>query len=170
MATQLPVRIEFRLPDGWQAAPPDEVGAPGVAFVALHPASRAAEGGFTANITIAGQVRDPALTMLALADESVRRLEQNAGTVHVRSRTELGSPEAPGLTQALDILATVRGEALPLVQTQVLVSMTDVDDPAKRVVLELVLTCTAEQLDTVIGDFQEFVRTVRPAEAEAGRS
>jgi hypothetical protein len=37
VATQLPVRIEFRLPDGWQAAPPDEVGTPGAAFVAQIP-------------------------------------------------------------------------------------------------------------------------------------
>jgi hypothetical protein len=166
MVTQLPVRIEFTLPEGWNAAPPDEVGAPGSAFVALHPASRDHEpASFTANITIAGQLRDPALTMEALADESVRRLEENAGTVHVRRRAEVGSADAPGITQTLDILATVQDTALPLVQSQVLVSMTDVDDPAKRVVLELVLTCTPAQLDTVIDDFQQFVRTVRPATA-----
>ena len=37
MVSELPVRIEFSLPEGWQATPPDEAGAPGVAFVALHP-------------------------------------------------------------------------------------------------------------------------------------
>lgn len=165
MATQLPVRIEFSLPEGWTAAPPDEVGAPGVAFVALHPRSIA---GFTANITIAGQVRDPELTMTALADESVRRLEANTGPVHVRMREEVGTDIAPGITQTLDILATVDGQALSLVQTQVLVSMRDVHDPDRRVVLELVLTCTPEQLDDVLGDFRRFVRGVRPAGATAG--
>ncbi|MCX5129755.1 hypothetical protein OOK25_39665, partial [Streptomyces sp. NBC_00347] len=52
MPTTLPVPIEFRLPEGWQPAPPDEVGAPGVAFVALHPQP---DSGFTANITIDGE-------------------------------------------------------------------------------------------------------------------
>jgi hypothetical protein len=160
MATQLPVRIDFSLPQGWTAAPPDEVGAPGVAFVALHPGP---VDGFTANITIAGQLRDPELSMTALADESVRRLEVNAGPVRVHRREEIGTDTAPGITQTLDILATADRQALPLVQTQVLVSMRDVHDPDRRAVLELVLTCTPEQLDDVLGDFRQFVRGVRPA-------
>jgi hypothetical protein len=43
-----------------------------VAFVALHPGSG---NGFTANLTIAGRFRDPAVPMEEIADESVRRLE-----------------------------------------------------------------------------------------------
>lgn len=164
MVTQLPVRIEFSLPDGWQAAPPDEVGAPGVAFVALHQASA---NGFTANLTIAGQIREPDLTMEAIADESVRRLSDTAGSVHVRKRTAVGSAEAPGITQVLDLELGAE-HPLQLVQCQVYVSLQDVDDPAKRAVLELVLTCTPAQLDVVFEDFQQFVRTVRPAGAAQG--
>src|SRR3954447_24696216 len=96
MATELPVRIEFTLPDGWQATPPDEAGAPGGAFVALHPTSR---NGFPATLTIAGQFRDPTLPMTEIADESVRRLSEVAGDVHVRDRVEGGAPGPPRPTQ-----------------------------------------------------------------------
>lgn len=163
MVTQLPVRIEFSLPEGWQAAPPDEVGAPGVAFVALH---RSSANGFTANLTIAGQFREPELSMDAIAEESVHRLEETAGAVRVRQRREVGSADAPGITQVLDIKVGAE-HPLELVQCQVFVSMHDVDDPARRAVLELVLTCTRAQLDYVFEDFQEFVRTVRPAGSSA---
>jgi hypothetical protein len=158
VATELPVRIEFVLPDGWHAAPPDEAGAPGVAFVALHPGSA---NGFTANVTIAGEFRDPDLPMEEIADESVRRLEEAVGAVAVRRRVEVGSPDAPGITQVLDIRV---GTGQPLVQCQVYVSLPDIEDPDRRAVLELVLTCTPDQLGAVIEDFQEFVRSVRPAD------
>ena len=78
MATTLPVKISFSLPDGWQAAPPDEVEAPGAAFVALHPAT--SDEGVTANLTIAGRMRNDSATMWDIAAESVQRLGQ-AGTV-----------------------------------------------------------------------------------------
>lgn len=155
MATELPVRIEFELPEGWRPAPPDEVGAPGVAFVALHPASA---NGFTANLTIAGQFRESDLPMTAIAEESVNRLQDVVASVNVRDRVEVGSSEAPGITQVLDIQMGTQ----ELVQCQVYVSMQDVDQPQRRAVLELVLTCTPAQLDDVFPDFQEFVRTVKP--------
>ncbi|MGH3875570.1 MAG: hypothetical protein ACRDSK_00885 [Actinophytocola sp.] len=157
MVTELPVRIEFTLPDGWHPAPPDEVGAPGVAFVALHPAST---NGFTANITIAGELRDPALPMATIADESLRRLENVAVSVHARDRAEVGPGDAPGITQVVDI---EMGPGQRLVQCQVYLSMNDVHDPRRRAVLELVLTCKPNQLDDVLADFQRFVQTVRPA-------
>lgn len=164
MATELPVRIEFRLPDGWTPAPPDEVDAPDAAFVALHPRTA---GGFTPNITIAGQHRPDDASLDAIADESVRRLGHSVGTTQVRNRTETGSTEAPCLTQVLDILTKRQDAPGALVQCQVYLSMLDVHEPAKRAVIQLVLTCTREQLDGEIGDFQEFVRTVRPTDASA---
>lgn len=168
MATTLPIKISFSLPDGWQAAPPDEVGAPGVAFVALHPASM---DGFTANITIAGQMRNDSASMWQIADESVRRLQQ-AGPVEVIKKAEAGTPDAPGLTDApgvvqnLRLSTTLRGEPLELLQSQVYLGMEDVKDPAKRVVIELVLTAKSSQLGQVIEDFKEFIRTVRPADED----
>src|SRR3954464_13245982 len=115
MATTLPVKISFSLPDGWQAAPPDEVGAPGAAFVALHPAS--IDGGFTANLTIAGRMRNDSATMWDIAAESVQRLEQ-AGALEVAKKSEVGAPGLPGLTdspggvQNLRLSTTLRGEPL----------------------------------------------------------
>ncbi|MGH3494251.1 MAG: hypothetical protein ACRDRL_20240, partial [Sciscionella sp.] len=98
MASTLPVPIEFSLPQGWQAAPPDEVGAAEAAFVALHPAS---SKGFTANITISGEVRSDGASLVQVADEAVGRLQRNFGEVALGTRKEAGSGENPGLTQAV---------------------------------------------------------------------
>lgn len=161
MATTLPVPIEFRLPDGWKAAPPDEVGAPGAAFVALHPASR---DNFMANITIAGKLRPDEAPLTEIADESVDRLRQATTAVQVTNRAEVGSPAAPGLAQVLNMTADINGIERSLIQSQVYLSMLDVDDPRKRAVIELALTATPDQLRSVLDDFRDFVRTVRPAE------
>lgn len=158
MVTELPVRIEFTLPDGWQAAPPDEVGAPGVAFVALRPAPAGSTNGFVTNLTIAGELRDPAVRLATLADESVHRVETVAESVRVRDRADSG----PAMTQVLDI---EMGEGKRLVQCQVYLPVDDVHD--RRTVLELVLTCTPEQLDDASPDFQRFVATVRPARTDS---
>ncbi|MFI5617659.1 hypothetical protein [Streptomyces sp. NPDC051567] len=88
MPTTLPLPIEFRLPEGWFPAPPDEVGAPGVAFVALHPRP---DAGFTANITIAGEYRPDGATLENIADASVERLREATGSVVVAHRREIGS-------------------------------------------------------------------------------
>ncbi|WP_019816680.1 hypothetical protein [Saccharomonospora saliphila] len=164
MATQLPVPIEFRLPEGWRSAPPDEVGAPGVAFVALHPAS---SDGFTANITISGRVRADDEDLETTGDESVRRIEQQAtGEVTVRDRARIGSAESPGLTQMLDFETAVDDRALALNQCQVYLSMQDISDPGTRALVEVVLTCTRAQLDTVIGDFRQFLTTLTVSREE----
>lgn len=163
MATTLPVRIEFSLPEGWRSAPPDEVGAPGAAFVALHPEPR---DGFTANITIAGEPLPEDADLMTRAEESVQRLSEHA-TVHVTKRTQVGSPEAPALTQNLRISTTLRGLPLELVQSQIYLFVQDVQDPAKRAVIELALTVKPSQLNQVVDDFKDFVRTVRPADSAA---
>lgn len=160
MATTLPVRIEFQLPEGWKAAPPDEVGAPGAAFVALHPAS---SDNFMANIAISGELRPDAASLAEIADESVARMRNTVSTVRVADRREVGTAEAPGLTQVLNLSAEIEGVQRDLVQSQVFLAMLDVDDPQKRAVVELVLTATPKQLPSVVTDFQSFVRTVRPS-------
>lgn len=160
MATTLPVQIEFSLPDGWIPAPPDEVGAPGVAFVALHPESH---GSFRTNITISGQPRPDSTPLAIIADETFDRLKQGAVAI-LADRREVGSPEAPGLTQVVRVSTTIDGEPIELIQSQVYLSFQDVDDAAKRAVVELVLTTTAEVFQRVVPDFQKFVASVRPAE------
>ncbi|MFH9088409.1 hypothetical protein [Streptomyces sp. NPDC017673] len=167
MTGTLPVKISFSLPDGWRSAPPDEVGAPDAAFVALHPASI---DGFTANITIAGGMRNDSATMRQIADESVRRLGQ-AGSVEVTKQEEVGTPDIPGLTdspgvvQNLRLSTTLHGAPLELVQSQVYLGLEDVNRPSQRAVIELVLTAKPEQLAAVLDDFKQFVRSVRADEA-----
>ncbi|MFJ9851356.1 hypothetical protein [Streptomyces sp. NPDC101150] len=158
MATTLPVKIEFSLPEGWQPAPPDEVGAPGVAFIALHPES---SDKFTANITIAGKIRDE-IDLVRLARESFERLSEGA-TVVVAKQTQGGTPELPALTQTLRIHTTLRGYPVELIQSQVYLLMQDARDPSTHAVIELALTAKQSQLDQVAEDYEEFVKSIRPA-------
>ncbi|MDI3417955.1 hypothetical protein [Streptomyces luteolus] len=159
MSTELPVPIEFRLPEGWWAASPDQVGASDVAFVALYSEP---DDGFTANITIDGEYRSDAMALHEIADESVQRMRELAEEVTVNGRSEVDSADAPGLTQTLTFTTVAGGTRRPLVQAQVYLSMLDADDPGKRAVVRLALTAAAAQYENVLGDFQEFVRTVRP--------
>jgi len=159
MATTLPVPIKFELLEGWRAASPDEAGAPGAAFVALHPQP---DAGFTANITIDGEYRPDAATLSELAEESVERLRRAAVSVDVTTRREIGSEEAPGLTQTLTVSTVAGGVPRDLAQAQVYLSLLDVADPRQRAIVRLVLTATAAQFPYVLQDFQNFVRTVRP--------
>lgn len=161
MATTLPVSITFRLPEGWRPAPPDDVGAPGAAFVALHPAP---EQGFTANITISGEERFDDTPLTAIAQASVDRLRGTVAEVEVADRKQVGSEEAPGMTQLLRLRSVAEGVERSLVQAQVYLSFNDANQPSRRAVIDLVLTATAAQFESVVGDFQEFVRTVAPAQ------
>ncbi|MQA61598.1 MAG: hypothetical protein GEU86_08880 [Actinophytocola sp.] len=168
MATALPVPLEFRLPDGWTPASPDDVGAPGVAFIALHPESRDERmANFTANITIAGKPYGPEITLTQLADDSVARLE-TAALVQVADRTEAGTDDVPALSQVLRVTTQRDGETHQLMQCQVYLDLQDQADEAKRAVIELGLTATANQIESLVGDFQSFVRTVAPRQPEPG--
>ncbi|WP_320777248.1 hypothetical protein [Streptomyces sp. CRN 30] len=159
MPTTLPVPIRFELPDGWRAAPPDAVGAPGAAFVARHPQP---DAGFTANITIDGEYRSDDATLLEIAQGSVERLSQAVTSVEVTGSREFGSTAAPGYTQTLAISAVVGGVQRDLTQSQVYLSMLDVADTRKRAVVRLILAATALQHASVLRDFQDFIHTVRP--------
>lgn len=168
MATTLPVPIEFRLPDGWTPASPDDVGAPGVAFVALHEGSRDKPmANFTANITMAGKLSGQDSSLTQLADESVARLGA-AAQVQVADRTEAGTDGVPALSQVLNVTTQHGGETHQLIQCQVYLDLKDQADEAKRAVIELGLTATANQIEGLVGDFQSFVRTVAPRQPELG--
>ncbi|MFF1304086.1 hypothetical protein [Streptomyces sp. NPDC058307] len=159
MATTLPVPIKFELPDGWRAAPPDKVGAPGAAFVALY---LQPDADFTANITIDGEYRPDSAVLPDIADGSVERLRETGASVVLTDRREMGSAEAPGLLQKLAVSTSLGGTPRDVVQTQVYLSLLDIADPHNRAVIRLVLTSTAAQHPVVLGDFEDFVRTVRP--------
>ncbi|MFD4696002.1 hypothetical protein [Streptomyces niveus] len=159
MASTLPVPIEFRLPEGWLPADPGRGDVQGVAFAAVHPHP---DDGFTANITVGGEYRPDAATLAEIADESAARLRDVAESVEVSNRREVGPGDAPAPTQRLTFSAVAGGARRDLVQSQVYLSMPDVEDPHKRAVIRLALTATAAQHREVLPDFQDFVRTVRP--------
>lgn len=166
MPATLPVPIEFRLPDGWLPARPEALEAPGVAFAAVHPQP---DAGFSANITIDGEVPPDTATLADLADASVEQLRQVAESVEVAGRRQVGSADVPALTQRLVFSAVTGDTRRDLVQSQVYLSLSDVADPHKRAVIRLALTATAAQHDTVLGDFQDFLRTVRPDTGTEGQ-
>ncbi|WP_353942444.1 hypothetical protein ABII15_12865 [Streptomyces sp. HUAS MG91] len=56
MPGTVPVPLTCEVPEGRQAAPPEEAGAPQAAFVAPHVASRGS--GFMPNVTVTGSVRE----------------------------------------------------------------------------------------------------------------
>jgi hypothetical protein len=192
VVTSLPTPIAFRLPEDWRPVPPDEVNAPGAAFVAMlpdpHPdaapdadgnvdadadgadADADASRGFTANVTIDGEYRPDAEALTTMAEHSVQILRDAlAGpeAVAVLNRSEVGSAQAPALTQTLKITTSVDGVDLQLMQSQVYLSMVDSRDPARRAVIRLVLTATAEQHRAALPDFQWLVSTVRPDDARS---
>ncbi len=160
MATSMPVPIEFRLPEGWHAAKPEEVGAPGAAFVALHSTSQVP--GFTTNITIDGEVRSDEVSLVDVAEESVTNLAEASRGVSVSDRREIGTADAPGLTQLLTVSALIGETTRELVQCQVYLAMPHQRDPGVRAVVRLAVTAPSEQFESVRADFQEFVSSVRP--------
>ncbi|MFS4094561.1 hypothetical protein [Streptomyces sp. AF1A] len=159
MPTTLPTPIEFRLPEGWLPARSEGVDSADVAFAAVHPQP---DAGFAANITIDGEAVAGAQTLTDLAGESAERLRKVADSVIVAHRREVGTAEAPALTQRLTFSAVVDGVRRDLVQSQVYLSLPDLEDVHKHAVIRLALTASAAQHDAVLGDFQDFVRAVRP--------
>ncbi|MEY2228898.1 hypothetical protein [Streptomyces sp. BF23-19] len=159
MSTALPVPIEFRLPEGWLPARPEGAGVPDVAFAAVHPQP---DAGFTANITVDGGFPKEDVTLAEIADASVEQLRTFAESVEVVHRREVGSEDAPALTQRLSFSAVADGVRHELVQSQVYLSLVDTEDPHKRAMIRLALTATRAQHDEVLHQFQDFVRTVRP--------
>lgn len=157
-STTLPVRMEFRLPDGWYAADPAAAGA---LFLAKNPMSSFGTDSFVANITISGLRRDDG-HMGDIAAESVERLARSAD-VRVLDRREVGSRRARGFTQLVSLSVVHDGQLLELVQQQVYLSLRDVGDASKRAIVQLAMTCTPRQFGQLAEDFSAFVRTVRPS-------
>ncbi|HJQ46423.1 MAG TPA: hypothetical protein VJ870_08870 [Amycolatopsis sp.] len=158
MVATLPVPIEFSLPEGWRSVPPDQVDAGEAAFVALHPP---ASQGFTANITISGELREDDLPLTGIADEAVDKLRAAGRDVHLGRRNEVGSAASPGLTQAVRMTAELNGREQEIGQFQVFIVMRDTCDEHRRAVLHVVLTALPDQFDEVFGDFQQFLSSIR---------
>ncbi|WP_349497607.1 hypothetical protein [Amycolatopsis taiwanensis] len=155
----IPVPIEFSLPEGWRSVPPDAVNAEEVAFVALRPPSLK---GFTPNITITGELQDRGVPLSQLADEALERLRRGAPDAQLGRRNEVGSADNPGLTQAVRMSLLLDDKPEQLVQLQVFLGMRDTRDESRYAVLQIVLSALAEQFSQVVGDFQNFLSTIRP--------
>ncbi|NKQ56469.1 DUF1795 domain-containing protein [Amycolatopsis sp. K13G38] len=162
MVATIPVPIQFSLPEGWRSVPPDRVDAGEAAFVALRPPG---VKGFTPNITIAGKLHDAAEPLAKLADEAVERLRRGAPDAEIGKRKESGSEANPGLTQTVRMTLLLNNQPEHLVQLQVFLGMRDTRDPSRNAVLEIVLSALAEQFQDVVGDFQQFVSSIKPEEA-----
>ncbi|MEC3974229.1 hypothetical protein [Amycolatopsis sp. H20-H5] len=159
MPTQLPVPVEFALPDGWLPVPPDVLGAPDAAFVAVQWATHGS--GFSANITIDGQVRPAADSLTDLADEMLADLLAVSPDAVLVDRDQNTSLDVPALTQKVRLSAVVNGVGYELVQAQVYLSMADSAGESLRAVVRTMLTATEEQFPALIGDFTEFLGTLR---------
>ncbi|MFJ9596692.1 hypothetical protein ACIRS3_28575 [Streptomyces virginiae] len=160
-------------PHGHDVAPPDRVppaggldpGAPGQGRRSgrgLRCPAPARGRRLHRQITIDGDLLAETETLEGVADVAVQRLRDGTESVTVLQRRGIGSPEAPGLTQRLALTAVVAGLRRDLVQSQVYLAMLDSTDPKRRAVIRMSLTATAAQHDSVLEDFQDFLRTVRP--------
>lgn len=172
MPGTLPVPFEIQLPEGWQSAPPDEVGAPHAAFVALHMPSQGQ--GFTPNITVTGHAREGSSSLHRLAEESVQRLSESVGAVDIVKRTEVGTSSAPGLVdspgivQNLRIQAVVNEQPMELAQSQFILVLENERQRSEAVEIEIALTAKTSQLQDLIEDFQFFLSALRPAAPTPG--
>lgn len=158
MRATIPVPIQFRLPDGWQPVDPVKAGAPGAAFVAVHPASR---NGRVANITLAEEHRSSGGTLSDIADQALGRLVRVGHGVSLVRRRTYGSDEVPAIAQLATLSVARDGATQQLVQYQVFLALVDERNPDRRVIVETALTATPEQFDQVIDGFGEFVATIR---------
>ncbi|MGC0251684.1 hypothetical protein [Pseudactinotalea sp. Z1748] len=168
MTTALPIPIEFDLPTGWSAVSPEEVGATPLAHVALHDR---AQGRFRANITIAGGLRADSQAGQAgpagpaeleeLGEAAFARLAQGAGATMVQRRA-ISPHGAPGLAQVVQVSTAIEGGPIDLTQGQAYLHLTDPQEPGRQMMVEIVLTCLAEDSGELLPQFEELVASVRP--------
>ena len=138
------VPLGFDVPAGWRPVQPAE----GTQFTAIRPG----HPDFAPNMTLSIQRRSDNAEVTDIADEAIGRLAVSVSEVQLLDRREVGHPIAPGLAQALR-LRTDR----TLAQSEVFLVIPLDDAPADRLVVELVCTCTPDQLDAVTEDFERFV-------------
>lgn len=158
---QLPVPVEFRLPGPeWTSHDPDALGVPTAAFLARR--TPVGSETYAPVLTISGGWREDDATVDEVGEESLRVLADQASDVRLLERSRHGSGRAPALTQLMAGTAVVDGRSLEMRQGQVVAAMVDVAHPERAIVLLYTVTCTADQLDVVGREFQQFMSTVRP--------
>jgi hypothetical protein len=148
--------ISFRLPEGWQAVSPGQLGEPDLDFAAIHLGTHGS--GFTANITLNGDLLPNPADLPVRADLAMHLLREQGAGVALARRTGHGDPGVPALSQ--DLLVTTRsGErTLKLAMSQFYLAAPNA--AGRPAMICAALTSTQAQLPTVIEDFREFLSTI----------
>ncbi|MDA3647487.1 hypothetical protein LZ318_34035 [Saccharopolyspora indica] len=141
--------LTFELSGEWTPVPAERFADPGVVMAAQHGPSRT---GFTANIVV---TTVPGGLWAAEADW-LAQLAESYVAVCLLCRNEFGTADTPGCARVVRL----RSAGTDVVQTQVLVEMAAT---AGSIVVRMALTCTPDQLDEVLPDFEDFVGSIRPA-------
>jgi hypothetical protein len=164
----VPVSFRAELPGtGWIEGSREAAEQVGAALLLLHDES----GRFTSNITVTGELHEDTTDLAALADAAVESLTATSTSVTVLERDSMGTPEAPGLMQMLEIVVPHEGEDLLLRQCQVFIAARDSSgDAAAMLVYLLSLTAEKDVLGSLAGEFQAFVASFElvPSGPEAG--
>lgn len=134
--------------------------------MALHPP---AGKGFTANITISGEIRESYIPLAHVADEALETIQRADPEARLGKRKESGTPANPGLTQSVRLSVLLQGRRVEVRQLQVFLGMWDMREPNRRAVLHIVLSALPEQFDRLAGDFQKFIATIRPEKGAHAR-
>ncbi len=118
MTKTLPVPIQFELPGpAWHPTQPESVGVQNAAFLAVREPFGSTP--YRPTLTISGDWRTDDATIDQIADESVVKVQQEAGNARLVQRTSVGSDEAPAVTQLISARATIEGVDYDLRQVQV---------------------------------------------------
>jgi hypothetical protein len=157
---ELPVPLEFQLDaPPWESVPPASLGVENASFLAVR---RGLGDDYSPTISVSGDLRPDAATLEDIAEESLQLLRVQAEDVELVTRQDTGTEQAPSIMQAIGATATIDGRRHDLRQVQVLLSLLDADEPARRAVVILTLSCTFRQFDSVAPEFQAMVASVRP--------
>ncbi|WP_233345802.1 hypothetical protein [Saccharomonospora iraqiensis] len=160
--SDLPVPIEFSLPDGWESIDPSTLDTPGVAFVAVN---RDSSARFTSNLTIYGEVRDNDTTLTEIADEaSTDGSGELGGAPEVVHRKKEGEGLVAAITQVVEFPAPEGSGVERLQQTQTLVQFPDSHGPDRRGIIMFGATAAPDDpsamdvLERVIDTLREVER------------
>lgn len=171
MTRELPFSISFALPDGWHLVSPDSHGHPDAAYVAV----RTSETNLPVvpNIIVSGFAGSTDRADAGAFASAYLKNLQTRHEVKVLKSDTMGSGTTQEAAQLLEIAYPVAGTSTPLTLKQVLITSTipDTNDPESAAVLQLLLTCPADEFAQIGPEFQQFVTTIAPTPSpQASRS
>jgi hypothetical protein len=151
----LPVPIRFDLPDGWEPVSGDMSDA---AFTAMKTAAH--DLGVTPTIRLRGQFRDDG--PVGMADEFLRDLLESERDQVVASRRYRDSPEHPQLIQTVSDCHIVDGVPREVVNLQAYLPVGRSADQRGAAVVQAVLICGDNQVESMLDDFHSFLDSIAP--------